>query len=168
MSPPTLHTQRLTLRPIRAEDFAAYAATMASTRSKGMGGPFAAHEAWGLFCHDVAGWALFGHGALMIDRRDTAQTVGQVGLNGGPLFPEPELGWLLYEGEEGQGFATEAAGALRDWAFATLPVESLVSYTDADNQGSIAVAQRMGAVFDRHAARPDPEDLVWRHHRRLQ
>ena len=92
MMPPTLHTQRLTLRPMRAEDFAAYAATMASARSKGMGGPFAVREAWGMFCHDVAGWALFGHGALMINRDDTAQTVGQVGLNAGPLFPEPELG----------------------------------------------------------------------------
>lgn len=168
MTPPTLHTQRLTLRPMRAEDFPAYAAAMASPRAAGMGWPHDARAAWGMFCHDTAGWPLFGHGALMVDLRGKGQTVGQVGVNGGPLFPEPELGWMLYDGAEGQGYATEAAGALRDWAFENLPVASLVSYTDPDNHASIRVAQRLGAVRDEQAPRPEPDDLVWRHSRRMQ
>ena len=56
----------------------------------------------------------FGHGALMVDARARGECVGQVGINGGPLFPEKELGWFVYEEAEGYGYATEAAAALRD------------------------------------------------------
>jgi RimJ/RimL family protein N-acetyltransferase len=165
MLAPTLHTGRLTLRPLVAADFSAYAAMLASSRSKGMGGPFTERDAWGMFCHDTACWALFGHGALMVDRTDTCETVGQVGINAGPLFPETELGWLLYDGREGHGYATEAALALRDWAFANLSLDSLVSYTDPENHASQAVARRLGEVIDAIAPRQDAADLVWRHTR---
>ena len=163
MQAPTLHTQRLTLRPMIVADFPAYAAFMASTRSQGMGGPFDERAAWGMFCHEIACWPLFGHGGLTVTRTDTDEAVGVVEINAGPLFPEPELGWQLYEGHEGQGFATEAARALRDWAFANLPLPSLVSYTGPENLASQAVARRLGAVLDPDAPVQDEGDLVWRH-----
>ena len=165
MTPPTLQTARLTLRPPVADDWPALAAFLASDRSRWMGGPFGLRDAWGIFCHDVALWPLFGHGALMIERRDTGETVGQVGINAGPLFPEHELGWFLYEGHEGNGYATESAGCLRDWAFATLGLHTLVSYVYPDNLASSRVAERLGAVLDPNAARQpgDETDLVWRH-----
>ena len=160
---PTLDTERLTLRAPVYADFPAYAALWQSERAIHMGGPHDIFAAWGLFCHDIALWQLFGHGALMLDRRDTGECVGQVGINHGPLFPEPELGWLLYAGHEGQGYAFEAAQALRHWALATRQLPTLVSYVDPLNRRSIAVAERMGAVRDAQAPRPDPEDLVFRH-----
>ena len=166
MTPPTLTTARLTLRPMRAGDFPAYAALMASPRAAYMGGPYDTAAAWGLFCHDAGCWALFGHGALMMDRRADGETVGQVGLNAGPLFPETELGWFVYDGHEGQGYATEGATALRDWAFAQLHIDTLVSYTDPANTASKAVALRLGGFPDDAAPRQDPEDCVFRHHRR--
>ncbi len=160
---PTLRTARLVLRAPTIADFDAYRALMASPRSVGMGGPFDEARAWGLFCHDIACWTMFGHGALMIDVAATGQCAGQVGINHGPLFPEKELGWLLYDGFEGQGYATEAAVALRDWAFTELRLDSVVSYFDPANHRSIAVAERLGAVRDELAPRQDPEDLVFRH-----
>lgn len=129
-----------------------------------MGGPYDRRGAWGLFCHDVAQWSLFGHGALMIDLPGVA-CVGQVGINHGPLFPEKELGWLIYAGHEGRGYASEAAAALRDWAFGQLGLETLVSYVDPRNQRSIAVAERLGAHLDASADRANPGDLVYRHGR---
>lgn len=160
---PTLRTRRLVLRAPVLADFDAYRDLMASPRSTYMGGPFDEARAWGLFCHDIACWSLFGHGALMIDVTATNECVGQVGINHGPLFPEKELGWLLYDGFEGQGYVTEAAAALRDWAFAELRLPSLVSYFDPANTRSIAVAERLGAVRDDAAPRQDPEDVVYRH-----
>ena len=44
----------------------------------------------------------------MIDLRATGDCVGQVGISHGPRYPEKELGWLVYEGHEGRGYATEA------------------------------------------------------------
>lgn len=165
MTVPTLNTARLTLRPPVAGDWPDYAGFLASDRSAGMGGPFGPREAWGQFCHDVALWSLYGHGALMIDLAATGETVGQVGLNAGPLFPETELGWFLYAGHEGRGYATEAAAVLRDWAFAVRGLQTLVSYVDPGNHASSRVAERLGAVLDPEAVRQpgDAADLVWRH-----
>ncbi|MBY3065654.1 GNAT family N-acetyltransferase [Rhizobium laguerreae] len=159
----TIRTERLKLRMPDIGDFAAYAEIMASPRSVGMGGPFDLRAAWGMFCHDVALWQLFGHGALTIELGETGECVGQVGINHGPLFPEKELGWFVYEEYEGKGYATEAALALRDWAFATLKLPSLVSYIAPGNAASVAVAERLGARLDPTAPRTDPADLVYRH-----
>lgn len=160
---PSLATERLTLRPMREADFPAYRDMMASPRSIYMGGPVEPRFAWGMFCHDIACWTLFGHGALMIEVTATGECVGQVGINAGPFFPEKELGWLIYDGFEGRGYATEAARALRDWAFATLHLATLVSYIDAANTASASVAQRLGGRPDPDAVRQDPEDVVYRY-----
>lgn len=163
MDLPTLLTSRLTLRAPVEADFASFAPMMASSRSAYMGGPYDRWTAWGAFCHDIACWHLFGHGALMIDLTASGACIGQVGINHGPLFPEKELGWWLYEIHEGNGYATEAAGALRDWAFETLNLDTLVSYIDPDNLRSVAVARRLGGWLDTAAPREDPGDLVYRY-----
>lgn len=160
-SAPTLETERLVLRPMAQGDWPDYCAMMGSERAVYMGGPFEPRAAWGMFCHDAAGWALFGVGALMVER--DGATIGQVGINHGPLFPEPELGWCLYAGHEGHGYATEAAHALRTWSYGAQKVTTLVSYTDADNRASHAVAERLGAVRDPGAVVQDAGDIVYRH-----
>ena len=160
---PTLTTERLILRAPVVDDFPTYALLLASPRAAYMGGPYTQRAAWGLFCHDVACWELFGHGGLMVDLRITGECVGQVGINHGPLFPEKELGWQLYEGQEGRGYATEAAMALRDWAMRALRLDNLVSYVHPENHRSAAVAERLGATLDPNAPKQDLGDLVYRH-----
>ena len=159
---PSLHTARLILRPAVARDWPEYAGFMASERVRHMGGPFSERQAWGMFCADHAQWDFYGCGALMIEERATGLCLGQVGINSGPLFPEQELGWLLYPAAEGRGFAFEAAHALRQWAMEA-GLGTLVSYVAPDNQRSRRLAERLGARFDPGAARPDPTDLVYRH-----
>ncbi|MEO1704650.1 MAG: GNAT family N-acetyltransferase [Pseudomonadota bacterium] len=162
---PTLETARLVLRPPQPEtDWGPFEAMMTSERARYMGGPFSREGAWGGFCHAAATWAYYGRGTLFAERKDTGQLVGETGLNDGPLFPETEIGWSIFaEKDEGQGFATEAAGALRDWAYSQGGLTTLVSYTHPDNHASQAVAQRLGCVRDDAAPRQDEEDIVWRH-----
>ncbi len=162
---PTLETDRLNLRPPTAEDWPEYSRLMMSERSIFMGGPFSLGNAWGLYCNDVAQWALMGVGALMIEERLSGICLGQVGINSGPLFPEDELGWLLYSHAEGKGYAYEAALALKNWAFQERKLETLVSYVDPPNIRSRSLAERLGAKLDNAAPRQDPTDLVYRHPR---
>jgi RimJ/RimL family protein N-acetyltransferase len=72
---------------------------------------------------------------------------------------------LVYDGFEGQGYATEAAAALLDWAFTQAGIETLVSYFDPLNRQSIAVARRLGGRLDPDAPRHDPQDIVYRYQR---
>ena len=162
---PVIESERLLLRPLVFADWPKYFAFLASDRARYMGGPHTEETAWSFFCNDVAQWSLFGHGALMFEDRQTGETMGQVALCKGPLFPELELGWFVYDGAEGKGYALEAASALRDWGFATLGVSECVSYIDPDNARSIRLAERLGARLDPEAQAPHPANLVYRHER---
>ena len=160
---PTFETERLRLRPLVEEDWTGYFAFLASDRAIHMGGPHGVETAWSFFCNDIAQWHLYGHGALMFEDRLSGETLGQVAICKGPMFPELELGWFLYEAAEGKGYAAEAATAMRDWAKERLAPESLVSYIDPDNTRSIRLAERLGAVLDRDARAPHEATLVYRH-----
>lgn len=160
---PTLTTDRLVLREPVFEDWPPFAEVVQSDRARFMGGPYSEAGAWGVFCHGIANWRLFELGSLTIELRGTQTFLGQVEINGGPLFPEAELGWQLAAHAEGHGYACEAAIALRDWAFCERGLESLVSYIDPENVRSIQLAERLGAKLDPNAPKQDPEDLVYRH-----
>ncbi|MEL6574089.1 MAG: GNAT family N-acetyltransferase [Pseudomonadota bacterium] len=157
---PTLTTDRLTLRPYRRADFEAYAAMAASPRAIYMDGPMDRAAAWSMFTGDIACWVLQGYGSLTIEVN--GRQAGTVGLSFPPHFPEPECGWVLHDGFEGQGYATEAAAALLAHAFATTDLQTAVSYISHDNIASIRVAERLGAQRDDSADRPD-DCLVYRH-----
>ena len=148
---------------MKAGDWEPYSHFMLSDRSRHMGGPFSIKEAWGMFCSDHAQWDLFGCGALMVEKQDSDACLGQVGINSGPLFPEWELGWMLYAEAEGRGYAYEAAIGLRDWALQERRLSTLVSYIAPENERSRKLAERMEASLDEEAPRPDPTDLVYRH-----
>ena len=160
---PTLTTERLTLRPHRLADFDPYAETLASPRARFMD-RLDRRDAWFVFCNDLAGWQLRGFGLWAVDLRDGTH-LGQTGIQRPDHFPKPEFGWILHDGHEGRGYATEAARAARDWARGRVP--SLVSYITPGNDRSVAVAKRLGAILDPNARLPDGEDhtetVVYRH-----
>ncbi|WP_417248443.1 GNAT family N-acetyltransferase [Celeribacter sp.] len=162
---PTITTPRLTLRAPRLEDFETYADFCASARSVYMDGPHDREKAWAWFCNDTAHWALFGYGGLMIEV--DGALAGQVAVTKGIGFPETELGWFLFDGFEGQGYAAEAAFALRDWVYENTDLDTLVSYVSPQNTASAALAERLGATRDVDAARPAGETaddcIVFRH-----
>jgi len=57
-----------------------------------------------------------------------------------------EIGYHLRRDHWGQGFATEAATACRDWAFANLKTDRLISLIRPENLPSRRVAERNGMV----------------------
>ena len=161
---PTLTTKRLHLRAPRPTDFDGYKDVRMGPRAKYLGGgPCALPDAYRAFAAAAGAWILHGHGGWAIEETDTGDFCGIVDITQPPHFPEIELGWVLVEAAEGRGIAFEAATAARDWAFTERKVPTLVSYIDGDNLRSIALAERLGAVRDDGADRPDPEDIVYRH-----
>lgn len=160
---PRIETARLALRPHVRADFEAYAAFMASDRARYLGGPSTEMDAWKSFCRDVAQWPLMGCGAWAIEDRETGALLGQVGVNRHPYFPEPELGWLVFDGAEGRGIAREAADAARTWAYGDCGLDQVVSYIHRDNARSITLAERMGAEDDPAAEAPYANHAVYRH-----
>jgi RimJ/RimL family protein N-acetyltransferase len=58
---------------------------------------------------------------------------------------EIELGWTVRRELWGQGYATEAAVAARDWLFARPEHARLISLINIQNRASIRVAEKLGA-----------------------
>lgn len=149
MSPiPTLHTARLVLRAPGADDFAPMAAFYASDRCRFVGGRKSAEDAWRQLACEIGHWALRGYGRWIVQERDSGATAGIVGLWNPEGWPEPELGWDLFEGYEGRGYATEAALAARGFAYGTLGWASAISLIAPENTASRAVAGRLGATCE--------------------
>jgi len=59
--------------------------------------------------------------------------------------------------QRGQGYATEAARGLIEYAFETLQVRRVFADTNRSNVGSINVMKRVGMRIARHPTRPDEE-----------
>jgi len=70
------------------------------------------------------------------------------------LKPEVGLYWALAPRHRGNGYATEAARALVEWAFQNLQLARIVATTTHDNLPSAAVMGRLGMRVERN---PDPE-----------
>ena len=160
---PRIETERLVLRAPRMEDFETVAAFLASDRARFMGGPYERSRAWRDYAAVMGGWVLQDFGYWAVEERGTGRLTGAVGIQHPVDFPEDELGWELYDGFEGRGYATEAARAARDWAFGPRGLPTLVSYIDPENLRSIRLAERLGAVRDEAAVPSEPGDLVYRH-----
>lgn len=62
---------------------------------------------------------------------------------------EIEIGYGLLPENWGQGYATEAALACRDYAFKTLDVDRVISLIDPRNSGSQNVAKRVGMSLEK-------------------
>ena len=69
-----------------------------------------------------------------------------------PGLTSPEVGlyYALAPAHRGRGYATEAARALVDHAFARLRLARIVATTTFDNAGSIAVMRRLGMRIERN------------------
>ena len=164
-SAPHLRTERLLLRAYRLDDFEAFARFYGSDRSRYADGPVSRAVAWDWFAAGAGRWALTGYGAWAVERGEDGAFIGIVSLNH-PATPdmERELGWLLWEGFEGHGYATEAAQAARDFATDTLGWQGFVSYISRDNHSSVRLAGRLGAKLDAQASKQgEPDTLVYRY-----
>lgn len=159
-----LETERLILRPPVERDHADYTAFIRSPRAEHVGRITHEVDAWRAFACEVGHWTLFGVGQFVAERRSDGASVGLVGPWRPAPFPENQLGWVLYDGFEGHGYALEAAKAARDWCYRTQGWSTLVSYIEPSNHRSVALAEKMGAWRDKDAPSPfGDEDLVYRH-----
>ena len=95
-----------------------------------------------------------GWGFWAVELKATGQFIGFTGLNAQPeqfiFSPCVEIGWRFAKQYWHQGYATEAAKACLKFAFETLQLKEVVSFTAVHNTASEHVMQRLGmqAMFE--------------------
>jgi RimJ/RimL family protein N-acetyltransferase len=148
---PTLTTNRLRLRAFEAGDLDAYAAMQANPevmRHLVDGRIHTRVEVWRTMASCLGHWPLRGYGMWACVEKVGDRFIGSVGISQPLDWPEPELAYALDRPLWGQGFATEAATAARDWLFGQFPAARLASFIRPENRVSIRVAKRLGAVCE--------------------
>lgn len=101
---------------------------------------------------------LLGWGVWMVVRRSDAQVIGDAGFKGMPdSAGVVEIGYGIAAEAQNQGFATEAASGLIDWAFRTGRVKRIIAECAHGNAASIKVLEKLGM----HRVGADNELLFW-------
>ncbi len=116
------------------------------------------------------------YGDRAIVRKDDGQLIGSVGLVPAygpfdtlPYFvsrsgcedrrfrPEMGLFWAVDPAYQRQGYASEAAQTLVDYAFSQLNLSRIIATTEYTNEGSMGVMKRIGMTIEKNPY-PDP---IW-------
>jgi RimJ/RimL family protein N-acetyltransferase len=163
--PFVIETERLLLRLPEPRDADALHRAYGDAevmRYVGDGAPFTFEQTQATIERYQERWRADGLGAFMIEPRGGASVVGEVDLLAwdrstwayglrselGPEI-EVEIGWTLARDAWGHGYATEAALAVRDWAFRELRPPRLISMIFPPNVRSQRVAEKIGERFER-------------------
>lgn len=166
LPPLPIETRRLSLRPFRADDFEAYRGYHARPEVYRFlyAAPPGAEEARAAFT--AATLPTFAKDGdvmrLAVSRRTDNALLGEVLLKLANLSAlQAEVGYIFNPDFNGQGYATEAVGALVDAGFATLGMHRIFARLDADNRGSIGVVERLRFRREAHLIQNDRFNGVW-------
>ncbi len=160
--PRELRTERLRLRRWQPADRAPFAAMNADPRvMEHFPALMSQEESDASYARIRAHFEQHGFGLWAVEILGGAEFAGFIGLNTTRFevhfTPCIEIGWRLAADTWGRGFATEGARAALAFAFETLRLEEIVSFTVPDNQRSRRVMEKLGMT---HQARDDFEHPV--------
>jgi RimJ/RimL family protein N-acetyltransferase len=166
---PTITTDRLVLRPLTIED-APVVRALAGDRvvadtTLNIPHPYPEGEAsrW-ISTHEEDFRARRGV-TFAITRQSTGELIGAIALVIHLAHRRAEMGYWIGQAFWRRGYATEAARAVRDHGFESLPIDRIDAHHFARNPASGRVLEKIGmrreGVLRHHVVRWDrPEDLV--------
>ena len=142
-----METQRLILRQYTMEDFDRLYAILSDPETmKHYPKPYdeAGTKRW--LDWSLNNYATYGFGLWAIELKESGTFIGDCGLTMQPIDGEmlPEIGYHIHKDHWRKGYASEAARAVRDWAFRNTEFDRLYSYMTATNLPSYSTAASAG------------------------
>jgi RimJ/RimL family protein N-acetyltransferase len=160
-----IETPRLLLRPMVAEDTDALLRIFADPRVMAAFGveQFARPQMERWVRRNLDHQAEHGYGLFSVILKENGVLVGDCGLEVMEAAGETaaELGYDFRSDYWGRGLATEAATAVRDYAFGTLRLPRLVSLIRQGNDASRRVAEKIGLRLTETIRRGDAPYWVY-------
>jgi [ribosomal protein S5]-alanine N-acetyltransferase len=158
-----LETERLLLRPMLETDFGALhlifsdAKVMAAFDHP----PFTRKQMMRWLGRNLNHQQEFGYGLFSVILKETGELIGDCGLEQMQDMGAAELGYDFRSDFWNQGYATEAALAVRDYAFHDLHLPQLISLIRVGNLASKRVAEKVGMTLAEEFTRN--EIRYWRY-----
>lgn len=159
--PPTLATPRLLLEGIRADHLdELHALNSEPAAMRFLNGVRTHQESRAELGRILAAPARSGCGGWAVRRRSDSVFLGRCGIKIAPDTSEHELLYAFKSAFWGQGYATEAAAEVLRHTF-SLGVPLVIACANPENTASIAVMQRIGMTFARHARMYEEDVIVY-------
>jgi RimJ/RimL family protein N-acetyltransferase len=164
MAEPILETPRLSLREMTWEDLDFLAVLLGDARVMRHYPNCCTHEeseAW--LGRILERYEKHGHAFWLVSLRATDEPIGQVGLllQHVEEQDESEIGYMIHAPHWRQGYASEAASAVRDHAFGKFDKSRVISLIRPVNVPSQRVALRIGLKPERLVRWHDLDHLVF-------
>ena len=147
-----IETARLLLRPLSLDDVDAMAPMYADAEVMTfIGGVKTREQTAEQIVRIMSLFSEQGFGLYGVVEKSSGSLLGRAGLIAQQVegARELELAYGLKRQAWGQGYATEAIVAVREWGFRQLEAPHFVSLVHAANSRSARVAERLGARHDR-------------------
>ena len=143
----TIETESLFLREMKENDFDALYEVLADADIM-QHYPYTFDESrvrnW--IQRNIERYRIFGFGLWAVCLKETGKMIGDCGLTmqliGGEI--KPEIGYHIRSDKQRNGYAKEAAIAVRDWTFNNTPFQIIYSYMKYTNEPSVKTAISYG------------------------
>jgi ribosomal-protein-alanine N-acetyltransferase len=142
-----LETNRLRLRPLRNEDVEDLLGVLGDPENmRFYPAPFTRQLVQEWIQDSINRYQRDGIGLWAVELKATGELVGDCGPAVREVLGarEIELGWHVKRALWGQGLATEAAAACRDWVFRNIHPSGLIALVRPENTQSRRVAEKIG------------------------
>ncbi len=144
-----IETERLVLREYTMEDFDALYEILSDPETmRHYPRPYDAEMTRRWIQWNLENYQKYGFGLWAVTLKETGEFIGDCGLTMQLIDGEtlPEIGYHIHKKYWRRGFGSEAARAVRDWAFTHTDFDTLYSYMKYTNTASYSTAIANGMV----------------------
>ena len=156
-----LETQRLILREYTLDDFSALYEILSDEETmQHYPAPFDKEKTLGWIKWNLENYNKYGFGLWAVVLKETGGFIGDCDITIQNIDGEllPEIGYHISKRYWRQGFAKEAASAVRDWFFNNTQYDAVYSYMKYTNIGSYSTAMSIG--MKKVKEYPDPKNTI--------
>jgi RimJ/RimL family protein N-acetyltransferase len=97
----------------------------------------------------LASYERYGFGLYLVERKESRAALGICGLLQRETLDDADIGFAFLPEFWGQGYAEEAARAVKAYAYERLGLARIVAITLPSNRGSIRVLETLGMRFEK-------------------
>ena len=142
-----IETERLFLREMKENDFDALYEVLADADiMQHYPYTFDENRVRNWIQRNIERYRIFGFGLWAVCLKETGEMIGDCGLTMQLIDGEikPEIGYHIRADKQRNGYAKEAAIAVRDWTFNNTPFQIVYSYMKYTNEPSVKTAISYG------------------------
>ncbi|MBR4224397.1 MAG: GNAT family N-acetyltransferase [Oscillospiraceae bacterium] len=156
-----IETERLMLREYTLNDLDALYEIMSDPETmQHYPAPFDMDRTRGWISWNLDNYKRYGFGLWAVTLKGTGTFIGDCGITIQDIDGDmlPEIGYHIHKAHQRQGYAKEAARAVRDWVFGNTDYDVIYSYMKYTNIASQATAMANG--MRKVKEYPDPKNTI--------